>query len=368
MTQVCFGIRRRKTPDPFLTPGYPGLAPQPRRGGPGIMIRMNRRAASTLGSAPSARRAFTLIELLVVIAIISMLIGILLPALGNARKSARQLKDSTQIRGVVQSMVIWAQNHGDEYPLPGKVDKANATVGSQSAPFVKDNTGNILSLLIYNGFIPTPLLRSPAETNDRIVVDEGYQFASPPAAIDPFNAVWDPGFAGVVNEAGTAVGNGRRTTNGNTSYAHTPPFGARRKVWSNTFTSGEAVFANRGPVYGGGPGAWILAPGALGELSNTLKIHGFGKRWAGNVAFNDGRVESVNEPDPAHVIWSFTSLPPGQTTQRDNIFVNENDKTGASESEADPGYNANAFLRPYFNVTDAGTGGHRDAAITPRWD
>ena len=120
------------------------------------------------------RKAFTLIELLVVIAIIALLIGILLPALGKARASARQIKDSTQIRGVHQGMVLWAQNNSDNYPTPSQIDKGWTTLSSN---VVHDVPRNMMSVLIYNGFFSPELCVSPAESNGSIKIMGNYAYS-----------------------------------------------------------------------------------------------------------------------------------------------------------------------------------------------
>jgi len=57
------------------------------------------------------RRAFTLIELLVVIAVIALLMGILLPALGSARDSARSLQCITNLRTLAISTDQYADDN-----------------------------------------------------------------------------------------------------------------------------------------------------------------------------------------------------------------------------------------------------------------
>src|SRR5690606_29496279 len=46
----------------------------------------------------------------------AMGVGIMLPALGAARRTARQMQSNTQARGLHQSAIMWAQAHDEQFP------------------------------------------------------------------------------------------------------------------------------------------------------------------------------------------------------------------------------------------------------------
>lgn len=88
------------------------------------------------------KKGFTLIELLVVIAIIAMLLAILMPALSKVKKIAQRVICGTNLKGLGNSLVVYANDYADSYPVQGRrqantiaqsfdgwADKASASTG-----------------------------------------------------------------------------------------------------------------------------------------------------------------------------------------------------------------------------------------------
>lgn len=102
--------------------------------------------------------AFTLIELLVVISIIVLLMGILLPYLGQAREQSRRAACMANLRSIGQSIYIYA-NDNDDKLIPGDCSVAwdiwgqkTGESGTDAQIFQHVNLGYLIS----SGILPIP--------------------------------------------------------------------------------------------------------------------------------------------------------------------------------------------------------------------
>ncbi len=243
------------------------------------------------------------------------------------------MKDSTQVRGITQAMMIWAGNNNDNFPRPSLIDLNNTTVPELGA--AKDTTANLYSMLINNGSISPELLISPAEANGQITQYEKYEFENPHAAVDPSKALWDPAFS--VDFTNGHVGHA--------SYAQAYPWRARggkgKLDWGPTSAT-DAILGNRGPevssvTYGkSGKASPVFK---LGRESVTNLIHGARYTWEGNIAFADGHVDFLTET----VAGKYTA---GDGVSRDDVlFADEVDAKGG----------VNNFLGIFTKAGDSGS-------------
>lgn len=329
---------------------------------------VNGGAASGARKGGMSRPAFSrtdLMALVVLVVVMGFLGLVLMPARGRSR-SARPLKDQTQVRGIAQGMMTWASGVNDVYPTPSTVDLVDSTVAERG--IAKDTTANVLSLMVFLSVIAPEICVSPAEMSQKVRVKENYQYDRPSRAVVPDQAVWDPSFKGTPLDLERVMGVGVGTAAGesNQSYGFMIPVGKRKEMWSNTYAATTPIMGNRGPTYvqddfgalAGGQQAWGLMEGELGTRSNTLGIHGRRDSWEGNIAFADGHVEFWTKPTGAATYTRRSATRSGAAAQvEDNLFVNESNEAEGDQRAGVFDRGRNAYLRATWRLGADGSAG-----------
>jgi len=91
------------------------------------------------------RRGFTLIELMVVVVVISILVGLLIPAILKAKESAREKKARTEIFEIQRAWATYIQYYreieGDKFTLPVYKEMSSAAVNDLGGSGGRNNNG-----------------------------------------------------------------------------------------------------------------------------------------------------------------------------------------------------------------------------------
>lgn len=221
------------------------------------------------------RQGFTLIELLVVISIIALLIAILLPALGAARRTARRMQNSTQLRGIHQGLVTFANSNKNNF---SGLDSSGDVLADSAAATGSSGTGDRPQArywILLNGDYFTPEYAiSPSEVNTVTEYDPEAATPSPVA----FNNTGSP--SGLKHYS-YALLQFQRTTNADLAISSaTAP---RAAEWKQTLNSQAVVVSDRN-----------IGAGNTDAAVQSIHTDEAGE-WSGSVLWNDNHVAFEND-------------------------------------------------------------------------
>ncbi len=288
------------------------------------------------------KRGFTLIELLTVMAIIALLVGLLLPALAQARAKALMTKDATQIKQIHAAWTTFSRDYDGIFPTPGLINRLPVNDGGLTGNIPgrgledlnANNSAYMYSACIMQNYFTPQILVGPTEPSAFVAVKDDYDWSvySP----SEFDVYWDAGDNNYSPAPNSVVGDDYRCFSvdldgsdpelqgvSNTSYAHSPIAGQRKVVeWRDSLNSKWAILGNRGPAAGaaGQSAGCANCPNYVDSI--TLEFHGGSKQWIGNIGFNDNHVSLIQSVYPEGLNYELNGQP-----EPDHLFFNDSEQS-----------------------------------------
>lgn len=216
-----------------------------------------------------------------------LIIAILLPALGAARRTARRMQNSTQLRGIHQGMVTYANSNRNNFAgLSGNGRiLADGTLTGNSGD---GNTPQARMWVMLNGnFFSPDYAISPSETDSSIIAYSGS------------GSVTDRNYSyALVSFKKTGEASGDPPT-----YDIDPETMPRAAEWKQTLNSQAVVLSDRN--IGSDPN------------TNIQSIHSDAGSWRGSVLWNDNHVGFENT-----AVFQ-TKYADGSMNTSDHLFIDE---------------------------------------------
>jgi prepilin-type N-terminal cleavage/methylation domain-containing protein/prepilin-type processing-associated H-X9-DG protein len=226
---------------------------------------------------PKNRRAFTLVELLVVIAIISTLMGLLLPAVQNAREASRRNSCSNNLSQLAKAVLA---HDGSKGALPGWKNKfpnnqitVNATV-TWPVPLLPHIERNDVYQTIETGSTSSSNLTNLAGSTLSIPNIPIFQCPSAPTSGDLYGVISYAGNAGSGLTMAAAVTTQAKSDGVLLDRVGSAGTYAAARYSSDSISNGDGtsstlVFSEKTSNLLPSQGSWITLTGTLGLLDWT---------------------------------------------------------------------------------------------------